>query len=53
MRCDLQDHLLQYVEYLYGEDYCCFQQDSAPYHKATRIQEWLTENVPDFLTTLD
>ena len=31
----------------------CFQQDSAPAHKARRIQTWLTANVPDFISTND
>ncbi len=34
------------------EDWC-FQQDSAPAHKAKRIQKWLADNVPDFIATND
>jgi hypothetical protein len=49
----LQDHLLQHAQNLNREDYFCSQQDSAPYHKATCIQVWLTKNVLDFLTSSD
>ncbi len=33
-----------------GSDYC-FQQDSAPAHKAKEVQQWQMEKVPDFITT--
>jgi hypothetical protein len=36
----LQAHRLQNAQLMYGEDFFCFQQDSAPYFKATRIQKW-------------
>jgi DDE superfamily endonuclease len=36
-----------------NEDNWCFQQDSAPAHKARRIQTWLAENLPDFITAND
>jgi len=34
-------------------DNWCFQQDSIPAHKARRIQNWLAENVPDFIAAND
>jgi hypothetical protein len=42
----LQDYLLLNAQNLYGEDYFCFQQETASSSKATRNQKWLTENVP-------
>jgi hypothetical protein len=38
---------------LYQKDWFGFQQDSAQFHKATRNQEWLIENVPNFVTSHD
>lgn len=45
----LERHLLPHAKDLYGEEYFCFQQDSAPAHKAKKTIEWLKENVPDFI----
>lgn len=45
----LKDHLLPHAESLYENDYYCFQQDSAPSHKAKRTQQWCEENLPDFI----
>jgi transposase len=45
----LQGHLLQNAINLYGDDYFCFQQDSAPAHKAKICQEWCAQNLPDFI----
>jgi hypothetical protein len=49
----LQEHLLQYAQNWYGEDYFYFLQDSAPSCLATCIQEWLTKNVPNFSVPQD
>ena len=38
------------TEEAYGEDHFVFQQDSAPAHKDWHTQDWLEENVPDFIT---
>ena len=45
--------LLPHAKALYGDSYFCFQQDSAPSHKAKATQQWLEENLPDFLTPSD
>lgn len=49
----LNGHMLEHVEALYGEEYYCFQQDSAPSHKAKRTQEWCANNLTDFLSPED
>lgn len=46
----LKGHLLKHASAMYGDDYYCFQQDSAPSHKAKRTQEWCRTNLPDFIT---
>jgi inhibitor of nuclear factor kappa-B kinase subunit alpha len=46
----LREHLLPWAEDVFGEDDWCFQQDSAPAHKANETQEMLREEVPDFIT---
>lgn len=46
----LKKHLLPDAKALFGDDYFCFQQDSAPAHKAKIIQKWLGDNLPDFLS---
>ena len=33
-----------------NQDEWIFQQDTAPGHKAKETQQWLLENVPDFIT---
>jgi hypothetical protein len=35
---------------LYGENYFCFQQDTAQSHKIKRTHKWLEDNLPDSLT---
>lgn len=47
----LENHLLVHAKEMYGEDYFCFQQDSAPAHKAKRTQAWCKENLPDFISS--
>lgn len=38
---------------IFGNDFFLFQQDSGPAHKAERTQEeWLNDNVSDFITSL-
>lgn len=49
----LKNHLVNNAKILYGDEYYCFQQDSAPSHKAKVVQQYLSENVPDFLTVED
>jgi hypothetical protein len=51
--CQNHQRLLHYVlknaKNLDGEDHFCFQQDSAPFHKAAkRRQKWVEVNLPDF-----
>lgn len=38
---------------MYNEDNWCFQQDSAPAHKAKICQKWCEKNLPDFISTED
>lgn len=38
---------------MFDNSHWTFQQDSAPGHKARRVQEWLRENVPDFIKAED
>lgn len=45
----LKGHLLEHARKLYGNDYFCFQQDSAPSHKAKRTQDWCRTNLTDFI----
>lgn len=47
----LKNHLLPHASTLYGNAPYCFQQDSAPAHKAKKTQEWCAENLPDFITS--
>lgn len=46
----LETHLLPNAKKLYKDDYYCFQQDSAPSHKAKQTVRWLEANVPDFIS---
>lgn len=46
----LEAHLLPHAQLMYGKDYFCFQQDSAPAHKAKRTIEWLEKNLPDYIS---
>ena len=46
----LKNHLLPHAHTLFGNNYFCFQQDSAPAHKGKRTQQWLKENLPDFIS---
>ena len=36
---------------MFGNEHWVFQQDSAPSHKAKSTQQWLSENVPAFIST--
>ena len=45
----LQDHLIPWAEEHFGEEYWCFQQDSAPAHKAYDTQIFLGQ-FPDFIS---
>lgn len=46
----LKNHLLVHATKIYGDDYYCFQQDSAPAHKSNRCQDWCRENLTDFIS---
>ena len=46
----LEEHLLPWASDLFGDEEWCFQQDSAPAHKANDTQDWLSEYCPDFIT---
>lgn len=46
----LQGHLKPYAKKLFGNDSFCFQQDSAPAHKASIVQEWCKEHLPCFIS---
>ena len=48
-------HILENVvkpqgQQMYNTDNWCFQQDSAPAHKADICQKWCRENLPDFIS---
>lgn len=45
----LKQHLLPHATTLFGKEYFCFQQDSAPSDKTKSVQSWLQANTPDFL----
>lgn len=47
----LKNHVLPHAKELYGSDYYCFQQDSAPSHQSKRTQQWCDENLPDYITS--
>lgn len=42
--------MLVYANEMYQDKYYCFQQDSAPSHKAKWTQAWCMENLPDFIS---
>ena len=44
-------HLLPFAKKLYGDQPFCFQQDSAPAHKAKTVQSWCRDNLPYFIST--
>lgn len=46
----LKKFLLPEAKKIYGDDYYCFQQDSAPAHAAKSVQDWCKANLPDFIT---
>jgi len=46
----LQEHFFSWAEEHFGNEEYCFQQDSAPAHKANETQEMLAEECPDFIT---
>lgn len=45
----LRKNLLPHAEAVFGDEPWVFQQDGAPAHRANKVQQWLRENVPDFL----
>lgn len=45
----LKNHLLVNAKRMYQDEYYCFQQDSAPSHKANVTQDWCKENLTDFI----
>ena len=46
----LEDHLIPWAREHFDDSDWCFQQDSAPGHKANETQEWLSEECPDFIS---
>lgn len=46
----IKDHLLPYAKKLFGAESFCFQQDSAPAHKAIVVQQWCKQNLPCFIS---
>lgn len=46
----IREHLLPYAEQDFEGENWCFQQDSAPAHKANDTQAMLEEKCPDFIT---
>jgi hypothetical protein len=46
----LREHLLPWANDLFDGKEWCFQQDTAPAHKANETQEFLSEECPDFIT---
>lgn len=46
----LKKQLLPNAEALFQDEYYCFQQDSAPAHKARITIAWMEENLPDFIS---
>lgn len=47
----IKDHLLPCAKDLFRGESFCFQQDSAPAHKALVVQKWCKENLPCFIST--
>lgn len=45
----LRSKLLPHAERVFRNEPWVFQQDGAPSHRANTVQEWLSENVPDFI----
>ena len=46
----VRDHLLDWANETFDGEKWCFQQDSAPGHKANETQEMLSNECPDFIT---
>ena len=44
-------NLLHWAQNHFGENIWTFQQDSAPAHKAKKVQTWCNENFPDFINS--
>ncbi|VDP13493.1 unnamed protein product [Heligmosomoides polygyrus] len=49
----LEDVLKPWADAHFGNDRWCFQQDSAPAHKARTTQEWCKRELPDFIAHED
>lgn len=45
----LKNGLLPWTQKVFGNRHWVFQQDSAPAHKAKTTQQWLENNVPEFI----
>lgn len=46
----LEEKLLPWASAHFGLQNWCFQQDSAPSHKANLTQDWIQKHFPDFIT---
>lgn len=49
----LKDALKPWADKHFKGKHWCFQQDSAPAHKAKIVQEWLKKELPDFIAAKD
>lgn len=47
----IKGHLNPCAKMLFGKDSFCFQQDSAPAHKALIVQKWCNQNLPCFISS--
>ncbi len=45
----LEEKVLPWTQEHFGRTDWTFQQDSAPAHKAKKVQKWMTENFPNFI----
>lgn len=46
----LEKKVIPWANQHFGNQFWCFQQDSAPAHKAKKVQQFLAENCPDFIS---
>jgi hypothetical protein len=46
----LKEHLLPWTSNLFDDKEWCFEQYSAPAHKANETQDWRSGHCPDFIT---
>ena len=47
---EMERSLLPWAHTIFGDDEWTFQQDGAPGHKAYKVQDFLRENCPDFIS---